>query len=100
MQTVVTTAELFFLHHVRTSAASAVGKHHTCAGQGCCIYLDGATYIGMVLQSTLALLEQFVRALITPLVMVLESTLALAEEVARAWITPLELAACLVAPLT
>ena len=54
----------------------------------------------MVLQSTLALLEQFVRALITPLVMVLESTLALAEEVARAWITPLELAACLVAPLT
>ena len=76
------------------------GKHHTCAGQGCCIYLDGATYIGMVLQSTLALLEQLARALITPLVMVLESTLALAEEVARAWITPLELAACLVAPLT
>ena len=27
MQTVVTTAELFFLHHVRTSAASAVGNN-------------------------------------------------------------------------
>ena len=54
----------------------------------------------MVLHSTLALLEQLVRALITPLVMVLESTLALAKEMARAWITPLELAACLVAPLT
>ena len=73
MQTVVTTAELFFLHHVRTSAASAVGKHHTCAGQGRCIYLDGATCILMVLQNTLAQ----------------------AEELARAWITPLELAACI-----
>ena len=95
-------AELYYLHHSRSCAATATGNKGGHPGQTKTLEICGAAWIFCVVMSLLQSIRRMWQCCAVPTIKVicrllamLQSTLQFAQEVALAWLSPLELVACL-----
>ena len=95
-------AELYYLHHSRSCAATATGNKGGHPGQTKTLEICGAAWIFCVVMSLLQSISRMWQCcakttikLICRLLAMLQSTLQFAQEVALGWLSPLELVACL-----
>ena len=103
----VTEAELFYLRHVRTCAASTFGHRCTCSGGTPCRCISGLPLIRLLIMSLVKVVLQSMPSVLTfamsMFVKVLQSTLqvlqllmSMCTAVLESMLSPLEMCACIV----
>ena len=89
-RTNTTTAELYYLHHLRSCAAAATGNKGGNPSPSTALPISGASFIGRLLQS----IGQMVRYYAKIAMKLIIVSFAMLRDMLT-WCTPLELAACL-----